>query len=274
MTDEQLNKTIERSVMEHHEMTDELKKAKQQLAEANRRTEDATKQIEALRIREEGIRIQAERRSRKIEYQLLTSLARAEKAEKQVQEAVESAARLEQKFMDVMKRIEGNTGMRQRLIVVLADTYPDRMETDADARRIPEELSQEANEKLLATIARAEKAEKQAQKAVESTAQLEQKFEDVMKQMKGTTGMRQRLNVVLADTYLDRTDMDDAERYVSNKDEVLDHEAVENMLRHSVENAASYVEGENFEGNGSDDDMNVKSNEGVIAVQKGKQKMV
>ena len=65
--------------------------------------------------------------------------------------------------------------------------------------------------------------------------------------------------------------MDDAERYVSNKDD----EAVEKLLRpHSVENAASYIEGENFEGNGSDNDMNVKSNEGVIAVQKGKQKMV
>ena len=62
MTDERLNKaeiltnerlslaeqhlamTIERSVMEHQEMTDgRLKKAEQQLAEANRRTEDATK---------------------------------------------------------------------------------------------------------------------------------------------------------------------------------------------------------------------------------------
>ena len=63
---------------------------------------------------------------------------------------------------------------------------------------------------------------------------------------------------------------------MGKRKEIPDYEAVENMLRHSVENAASYVEGENFEGNGSDDDMNVKSNEGVIAVQKGKgkQKMV
>ena len=133
MTDERLNKaekltnerlslaeqniamSIERSVIEHQKMTDgRLKKAEQQLAEANRRAED----IEAIRIRDEEIRIQAEERNREISYQLL---ARAEKAEKQVQEAVESAARLEQKFMDAMKQIS-TTGMRQRLNVVLADT--------------------------------------------------------------------------------------------------------------------------------------------------------
>jgi hypothetical protein len=98
-----------------------------------------------------------------------------------------------------------------------------------------------------------------------------------MKEIKGTTGMRQRLNVVLADTYLDRTDMDDAERYVSNKDcrsgnwgnwrsttidEVPDHEAVENLLRpHSVENAVS--PDLTLEGNGPDSSK-----------EKGKQKMV
>ena len=57
---------------------------------------------------------------------------------------------------------------------------------------------------------------------------------------------------------------------MGKRKEILDYEAVENMLRHRIENTASYVEEENFEGNGSDDDMNV----GVIAVQKGKQKMV
>jgi hypothetical protein len=72
---------------------------------------------------------------------------------------------------------------------------------DADARRIPEELSQEANEKLLTSLARAEKAEKQVQEAVESAARLEQKFMDVMKRIEGNTGMRQRLIVVLADTH-------------------------------------------------------------------------
>jgi hypothetical protein len=62
---------------------------------------------------------------------------------------------------------------------------------------------------------------------------------------------------------------------MGKRKEIPDYEAVENLLRHSVENAASYVEGENFEGYGSDVDMSVKSNdEGVIAVQKGKQKMV
>ena len=158
MTDERLNKaenltnerlslaeqniamSIERSVIEHQKMTDgRLKKAEQQLAEANRRAEDMeairicdeeireqlaeanrrAEDIEAIRIRDEEIRIQAEERNREISYQLL---ARAEKAEKQVQEAVESAARLEQKFMDAMKQIS-TTGMSQRLNVVLADTH-------------------------------------------------------------------------------------------------------------------------------------------------------
>ena len=58
--------------------------------------------------------------------------------------------------------------------------------------------------------------------------------------------------------------------WMGKRKEIPDYEAVKNMLRHSIEKAASYVEEENFEGNGSDDDMNV----GVIAVQKGKQKMV
>ena len=76
---------------------------------------------------------------------------------------------------------------------------------DADARR-------EANEQLLAAIARAVKAEQQSaeiaieaekriQKAVEIAAQLEQKFMDAMKRIEGSTGMRQRLNVVLANTH-------------------------------------------------------------------------
>jgi hypothetical protein len=83
---------------------------------------------------------------------------------------------------------------------------------DADARRIPEEVSREANEQLLASIARTEKAERQSaekiaeaekriQRAVEVAAQLEQKLMDAMKQIEGSKGMRQRLNVVLTDTY-------------------------------------------------------------------------
>lgn len=118
MAEQNITMSIERSLIEHQKMTDgRLKKAEQQLAEANRRAEDATKQIEAIRIRDEEIKIQAEERNREINYQLLT---RAEKAEKQVQEAVERAARLEQKFMDAMKQIRGTTGMRQKLNVVLA----------------------------------------------------------------------------------------------------------------------------------------------------------
>ena len=116
LAEQNIAMSIERSVIEHQKMTDgRLKKAEQQLAEANRRAED----IEAIRIRDEEIRIQAEERNREISYQLL---ARAEKAEKQVQEAVENTARLEQKFMDAMKQIS-TTGMRQRLNVVLADTH-------------------------------------------------------------------------------------------------------------------------------------------------------
>ena len=116
LAEQNIAMSIEQLVIEHQKMTDgRLKKAEQQLAKANRRVED----IEAIRIRDEEIRIQAEERNREISYQLL---ARAEKAEKQVQEAVENTARLEQKFMDAMKQIS-TTGMRQRLNVVLADTH-------------------------------------------------------------------------------------------------------------------------------------------------------
>jgi chromosome segregation ATPase len=96
--------------MEHQEMTGErLNKAEQQLAEANRRADEANEQLSA-------------------------SIARAEKAEQQsvekifeaegrIQKAAEAAAQLEQKFLDAMKRIEGSTGMRQRLNVMLADAH-------------------------------------------------------------------------------------------------------------------------------------------------------
>jgi hypothetical protein len=149
MTDERLTKAeqhlaiaFERSVTEQQEITDErLNKAEQLLAEANRRAEETTRQMKEIKDREEGIRVQAEiiaKRSnelnQEVNKQLLASIARAEKAERQsaekmieaekrIQEAVESAALLEQKVMDTMKRIECSTGMRQRLNVVLADTH-------------------------------------------------------------------------------------------------------------------------------------------------------
>ena len=140
MTDERLNKAkqqlavaIEQSVMEHQEMMDErLNKAKQQLAEANRRADEATRQIKEISVREEGIRVQAEiiakcteELSWKANDQLLASIARAKKAEQQsaekiieaekwIQRTMENAVQLlEQKFMDAMKRIEGSTGMQQ-----------------------------------------------------------------------------------------------------------------------------------------------------------------
>ena len=72
--------------------------------------------------------------------------------------------------------------------------------------RRSEEIIREVNKHLLVSIARAEKAEQQSeekimegekriQKAMESAAQLEQKFTDAMKRIEGSTGMRQRLNV-------------------------------------------------------------------------------
>ena len=77
---------------------------------------------------------------------------------------------------------------------------------------VPKDLNREANEQLMASIARVEKAEQQSaegiadaekriQKAVESAAQLEQKSMDAMKRIEGSAGMRQRLNLLLADTH-------------------------------------------------------------------------
>ena len=140
MMDERLNKAeqqlavaVERSVMEHQEMTDErLNKAEQQLAEAKRRADEATRQMKEIIVREEGIRVQAEIITKRTEElireandQLLVSIARAEKAEQQsaekiieaeklIQRTMENAVQLlEQKFMDAMKRIEGSTGTQQ-----------------------------------------------------------------------------------------------------------------------------------------------------------------
>jgi chromosome segregation ATPase len=111
-----------------------LNKAEQQLAEANRRADEANKQVNEVRVREEAIiervRVQgeamahSEELSREANEQLLVAIARAEKAERQaaeknretdqrIQESMESAAQLELKFMDAMKRIEGSTGMGQ-----------------------------------------------------------------------------------------------------------------------------------------------------------------
>jgi hypothetical protein len=59
-------------------------------------------------------------RTKKAEQQSAEKIA---DAEKRIQKAVESAAQLDQKSMDAMKRIEGSTGMRQRLNLLLADTH-------------------------------------------------------------------------------------------------------------------------------------------------------
>jgi chromosome segregation ATPase len=156
MTEHQLTVAIERSAMEYQEVVDErINKAEQQLVEANRRADEATKQMGEIRVREEA----------RVE-QLSVAIARAEGAE---QEAAIIAKR-------------------------------------------SEELIKEGNERLLASIARAEKAErhsaekiieaeKRIQKALESAAQLEQKFMDAMKRIEGSTGMLQCLNLDLADTH-------------------------------------------------------------------------
>ena len=160
-------------------MADErLKKAEQQLAEANQRADDATRQVEEIRVHEEAIervRIEAEMMAKHSEElcreandQLLEAVARAEKAEKLATEKI--------------KEMDGRVNIQAEII----------------AKR-SEELSQEANEQLLASIARTEKAEQQSaekiseaekkiQKAVESALQLEQKFMDAMKRMKSSTG--------------------------------------------------------------------------------------
>lgn len=178
--------------MEHQEISEErLNKAEKQLAEANRRADEATEQMKEIRVHEEAIeraRVQAEimakhseELSRETNEQLLVAIARAEKAEQQAAEKIREAdERVNHQAEIIAKRSE--------------------------------ELSWEANEQLLASIARAEKAEQQSaekiieaerriQKAVESAAQLEQKFMDVMKRMEGSTGMRQSLNLQLADMH-------------------------------------------------------------------------
>lgn len=67
----------------------------------------------------------------------------------------------------------------------------------------------------------------------------------------------------------------------TTEDEVPDHEAVENLLRSSVEIAefsnsmGKINEGEHSDRAEEDDDMNIRSeDEGLTAVQKGQQKTV
>lgn len=167
---------FERSAMEHQEIADErLKKAEQQLAEANQRADEATKAIERVRVQAETMAKHSEERNREVNGQLLAAIARAEKAEQRVAQKI--------------REVDGMVNVQAEII----------------AKR-SEDLSRGANEQLLASIARAEKAEQQSaekiseaekriQKAVESAAQLEQKFMDAMKRMKGGTGMRQWLNL-------------------------------------------------------------------------------
>ena len=169
-------------------MADErLKKAEQQLAEANWRADDATRQVEEIRVREEAIervRIEAEMMTKRSE-----ELHR--EANEQLLEAVARAEKAEQLAMEKIKDADGKVIIQAEII-----------------NKHSEELSQEANEQLLASIARAKKAEQQSgekiseaekkiQKAVESALQLEQKFMDAMKQMKSSTGKQQRLNLEL-----------------------------------------------------------------------------
>jgi len=196
--------------------------------------------VEEIRVREEAIervRIQAENMakyskevSQEANEQLLVAIARAERAE---QEAVERIREAEERV---------------------------NLQAEIIAKR-SEERSREANEQLLAAIARAERAEQQSaekiseaeeriQKAVESAAQLEQKFMDAMKQMKGSAGMRQSLKLKLDKKLTcisERIDMDadndaDAQRNwvrwrstVEDKVPDPEDEAVENLLRPRTE---------------------------------------
>lgn len=163
-------------------MADErLHRAEQQLAEANRRADEATNQLKETRVREEAIervRLQTEIMAKHSEEiscetnkQILAAIARAEKAEQQAAEKIREA--------------DGRVHLQAEII----------------AKR-SEELSREANEHLLASIARAETAEQQSkekiieaenriQKAVEGAMQMEQKFMEMMKRIEGSTGMQQ-----------------------------------------------------------------------------------
>jgi 16S rRNA G1207 methylase RsmC len=125
--------------------------------------------IERVRVEAEAMAKHSKERNREANEQLLAAIARAEKAE---QQAV-------QKIREVDEMVNVQAG-------IIAKRSKD--------------LSQKANEQLLASIARAEKAEQQSaekiseaekriQEAVESAAQLEKKFIDAMKRMKGSTGM-------------------------------------------------------------------------------------
>jgi len=93
-------------------------KGEQQAAEKIRKVE------EWVTVQAENIAKRSEELSQEANEQLLVAIARAEKAEQQatekireaeerIQKAVESAAQLEQKFMDMMKQMDGSTGMQQ-----------------------------------------------------------------------------------------------------------------------------------------------------------------
>jgi hypothetical protein len=150
-----------------------LNRAEQQLAEANRRADEATKQVKEARVREEAIERVRNERLNKAEQQLAEANRRADEATKQVNE-----------------------------VRVREEAIMDRVRVQGEAMAHSEELSREANEQLLAVIARAEKAERQAaekiresdqriQESMESAAQLELKFMDAMKRIEGSTGMGQ-----------------------------------------------------------------------------------
>jgi hypothetical protein len=108
--------------MEHQGMADErLNKAEQQLTEANRRADEATKQIERSAMEHQ---MMADERLNKIEQQLTEANRRADEATKRVENltmehqmmaekrAAEQLAELEQKFMDTMIRMERNSAER------------------------------------------------------------------------------------------------------------------------------------------------------------------
>src|SRR6202161_3408491 len=108
--------------MEHQGMADErLNKAEQQLTEANRRADEATKEIERSAMEHQ---MMADERLNKIEQQLTETNRRADEATKRVENltmehqmmaekrAAEQLAELEQKFMDAMIRMERNSAER------------------------------------------------------------------------------------------------------------------------------------------------------------------
>lgn len=253
-------------------MADErLQKAEQLLAEANRRADDATRQVEEIRVRAEAmerVRIEAEMTAKRSE-----DLRR--EANEQLLEAVIRAKKAEQLAMEKIKDADGR-------VIIQAEIIAKRSEA----------LSKEANEQLLASIARAEKAEQQSaekiseaekkiQKAVESAQQLEQKFMDAMERMKGgSSGKQQRLNLELDKKLnMDVANDVDARQWLqwrpTREEEVLDDEDVEKLLQPCAEiTESSDLIGEINEGPDSAEDEDTGMRLEDRGVDKGKQKMV